>query len=144
MLMLTYSVNNEAFKALTFSKEVYKMKDIENVKQELEEMITRGVSTSTPLEEILEERLTIARAPGLRTLLNELDSLARSHHITVMGGESFTDISSLLHKEEELKSLNAFLDKVGENEMILFGSKNSREIQKISFEGRMFLAIPAE
>lgn len=142
--MLTYSVNNEAFKALTFSKEVYKMKDIENVKQELEEMITRGVSTSTPLEEILEERLTIARAPGLRTLLNELDSLARSHHITVMGGESFTDISSLLHKEEELKSLNAFLDKVGENEMILFGSKNSREIQKISFEGRMFLAIPAE
>lgn len=142
MLMLTYSVNNEAFKALTFSKEVYKMKDIENVKQELEEMITRGVSTSTPLEEILEERLTIARAPGLRTLLNELDSLARSHHITVMGGESFADISSLLHKEEELKSLNAFLDKEGENEMILFGSKNSKEIQKISFEGRMFLAIP--
>lgn len=140
--MLTYSVNNEAFKALTFSKEVYKMKDIENVKQELEEMITRGVSTSTPLEEILEERLTIARAPGLRTLLNELDSLARSHHITVMGGESFADISSLLHKEEELKSLNAFLDKEGENEMILFGSKNSKEIQKISFEGRMFLAIP--
>lgn len=144
MLMLTYSVNNEAFKALTFSKEVYKMKDIENVKQELKEMITRGVSTSTPLEEILEERLTIARAPGLRTLLNELDSLARFHRITVMGGESFTDISSLLHKEEELKSLNAFLDKVGENEMILFGSKNSKEIQKISFEGRMFLAIPAE
>ena len=118
--------------------------DNENVKQELEEMITGGVSTSTPLEEILEERLTIARAPGLRTLLNELDLLARFHHITVMGGESFTDISSLLHKEEELKSLNAFLDKVGENEMILFGSKNSKKIQKISFEGRMFLAIPAE
>ena len=117
-------------------------KNIENVKQELKKMIDGGVSTSTPLEEILEERLTIARAPGLRTLLNELDSLARSHHITVMGGESFTDISSLLHKEEELKSLNAFLDKEGENEMILFGSKNSKEIQNISFEGRMFFAIP--
>ena len=141
--MLTYSVNNEAFKALTFSKEVCKMKkNIENVKQELEEMITGGVSTSTPLEEILEERLTIARAPGLRTLLNELDSLARFYHITVMGGESFADISSLLHKEEELKSLNAFLDKAGENEMILFATKTSKEIQKISFEGRIFLAIP--
>lgn len=118
-------------------------KNIENVKQELEEMITGGVSTSTPLEEILEERLTIARAPGLRTLLNELDSLARFYHITVMGGESFADISSLLHKEEELKSLNAFLDKAGENEMILFGAK-VKEIQKISFEGRIFLAIPAD
>ena len=117
-------------------------KNIENVKQELKKMIGGGVSTSTPLEEILEERLTIARAPGLRTLLNKLDSLARFHRITVMGGESFADISSLLHKEEELKSLNAFLDKAGENEMILFGSKNSKEIQKISFEGRMFLAIP--
>ena len=130
-------------KHLHFQRRYAKMKnDNENVKQELEEMITGGVSTSTPLEEILEERQTIARAPGLRTLLNELDSLARSHHITVMGGESFTDISSLLHKEEELKSLNAFLDKAGENEMILFATRTSKEIQKISFEGRIFLAIP--
>lgn len=130
-------------KHLHFQRRYAKMKkNIENVKQELKKMIDGGVSTSTPLEEILEERLTIARAPGLRTLLNELDSLARSHHITVMGGESFTDISSLLHKEEELKSLNAFLDKAGENEMILFATRTSKEIQKISFEGRIFLAIP--
>lgn len=130
-------------KHLHFQRRYNMNKDIENVKKELKEMITGGVSTSTPLEEILEERLTIARAPGLRTLLNKLDSLARFHHITVMGGESFADISSLLHKEEELKSLNAFLDKAGENEMILFGAK-VKEIQKISFEGRIFLAIPAE
>lgn len=150
--MITYSVNNEAFKALTFSKEVYKMKkDIENVTgievstlQELEKEV-EGCSKSTPLESILESKLHVAKGTDEVTKAQyNLDTVARTLCLTVVGGKPWELFSKCLDDADKVNDLINYLNTSGEKRLALFASNKVNTYWKFSTSKAKYLAIPAE